>query len=146
RPWPGNALPGPWRNSLRQRRSTLQLTSNARATSAIEIPCSSRWIAANLNSRVNRLRDNPMTHFLHSMDFVSLQKLVNSSRGSFDDLQSELGSFALQRVNLQLPVLGLIEFHSLVDVLHSVAQHAIYQSGQLGGHGFDSNRSSEFGS
>ena len=71
---------------------------------------------------------------------------MDSSRGSFDDLQSELGSFPLQRVNLQLPVLGLIEFHSLVDVLHSVAQHAIYQSGQLGGHGFDSDRSPEFGS
>jgi hypothetical protein len=65
------SLPGPCRNSPRQRCSRLGLTSIARATSAMEIPCSSRWIAAILNSRVNRLRDNPMTHFLHSMDFVS---------------------------------------------------------------------------
>jgi hypothetical protein len=74
----------------------------------------------------------------------SLQKLVNSSCGSLDDLESELGSFALQRINLQLAVLGLIEFHPLVDVVHPVAQDAIDQSGQLGGHGFDGDRSAEF--
>jgi len=53
------------------------------------------------------------------------------------------GSFAFQRINLQLAVLGLIEFHSMVNVVHPVAQHAIDQSGQFGGHGFDGDRSSE---
>src|SRR6202042_1712486 len=62
-PFPGNTLPGPWRNSRRQRCSTLVLTSNARATSPIETPCSSRRTAASLNSLVNILLDNPMTQF-----------------------------------------------------------------------------------
>ena len=74
----------------------------------------------------------------------SLQKLLNSSCESFDDLESELGSFPFQRINLELAVLGLIEFHPLVDVVHPVTQHAIYESGQLGGHGFDGDRSPEF--
>src|SRR5215467_13194040 len=38
-------------------------------------------------------------------------------------------------------MLVLVELHSSVDVVHPVAQHAIYQSGQLGGHGFDGGRS-----
>src|SRR6202140_5254686 len=62
-PLPGNALPGPVRNSRRQRCSTLGLTSNARAASPMETPCSSRRTAASLNSFVNNLRDNPMTQF-----------------------------------------------------------------------------------
>ena len=37
-PLPGNALPGPWRNSRRQRCSTFGFTSNARATSADRYP------------------------------------------------------------------------------------------------------------
>ena len=61
--FPGNALPGPCRNSRRQRCSTLGLTSNARAASPIDIPCSSRRTAASLNSLVNCLRSNPMTQF-----------------------------------------------------------------------------------
>src|SRR5882724_8100534 len=61
-PCPGNTLPGPWRISRRQRCSTLGLTSNARATSPIELPRSSRCTAASLNSLVKILLDNPMTH------------------------------------------------------------------------------------
>src|SRR5262249_46649792 len=61
-PLPGNALPAPRRNSRLQRCSTLGLTSNARATSAIETPCSSRRTPGILNSFLNCLRDNPMTH------------------------------------------------------------------------------------
>ena len=38
---------------------------------AIQMPCSRRCTASNLNFRVNRLRDDPMTHFLHSMVSVS---------------------------------------------------------------------------
>src|SRR5271154_2917541 len=61
-PWPGNTLPGPWRISRRQRCNTLGFTSNARATSPTELPRSSRCTAASLNSFVNILFDNPMTH------------------------------------------------------------------------------------
>ena len=74
-PWPGKTLPGPCRNSRRQRCSTLGLTSNPRATSVIETPASSRRTAANLNSRVNCLRDNPMTqssiHWILSLNQLS---------------------------------------------------------------------------
>jgi hypothetical protein len=48
-----------WRNSRRQRCSTLGFTSNARAASVIDTPCSSRRTTANLNSFVNFLRDDP---------------------------------------------------------------------------------------
>src|SRR5277367_4318593 len=61
-PYPGNTLPDPWRISRRQRCSTFGFTSNARATSPIELPRSSRCTAASLNSLVNILFDNPMTH------------------------------------------------------------------------------------
>jgi hypothetical protein len=60
---PGNALPGPVRNSRRQRCSPLGFTSNARAASPIKTPCSSRRTTASLNSLVNNLRDNSMTQF-----------------------------------------------------------------------------------
>jgi len=62
-PLPGNALPGPRRSSRRQRCSTFGFTSNARATSPRDTPCSSRRTAAGLNSFVNCLRDKPMTQF-----------------------------------------------------------------------------------
>jgi hypothetical protein len=54
-PLPGNALPGPSRNSRHQ-----------------ETPCSSCLTAASLNSFVNCLRDNPVTQILHSMNFECL--------------------------------------------------------------------------
>jgi len=59
----GEDVPGPARNSRRHRCSTFGFTSNPRATSAIDTPCSSRRTAASLNSFVNCLRDNPMTQF-----------------------------------------------------------------------------------
>src|ERR1700736_5466266 len=62
-PWPGNTFPGPCRTPPRPRCSTFGFTSNARAASVIETPCSSRRTAASLNSFVNCLRDNPMTQF-----------------------------------------------------------------------------------
>src|SRR5258706_1047739 len=62
-PGPGNTFPGPGRISRRQRCSTFGFTSNARATSPIELPRSSRCTAASLNSLVNILLDNPMTQF-----------------------------------------------------------------------------------
>jgi len=85
-PLPGNTLPGPWRNSRRQRCSTLAFTSNARATSPMETPCSSRRTAASLNSLVNILLDNPMTQF--SFEWIlSLNRLCHK----WGQLQTQLG-------------------------------------------------------
>src|ERR1700722_284524 len=62
-PCPGNTLPGPCRISRRHRCSTFGFTSNARATSPIELPRSSRCTSASLHSLGNILLDNPMTQF-----------------------------------------------------------------------------------
>jgi hypothetical protein len=56
-------VPRPIPELRRQRCNTLGFTSNARAASVIDTPCSSRRPAANLNSFVSCLRDNPMTQF-----------------------------------------------------------------------------------
>src|SRR5205807_8380135 len=74
------------------------------------------------------------------------QKLRSLSRGSINDAKSQLGCFPLELFNLQLAVLRLVEFRSLVDVLHPVTEHAVDQSSQLGGHGLDRNGCPEFGS
>ena len=63
RPGPLNAWDPNWRNSRRQRYSSLGFTSVARATSATDAPISSRRTAASLNSRVNFRRDRPITQF-----------------------------------------------------------------------------------
>src|SRR5258705_9206178 len=56
---------------------------------------------------------------------LALQKL---RCGSFDDLKAEIGGFALEIVNLQFAVLGVVKLRSSVDEWHAVAQHAIDQS------------------
>ena len=61
-------------------------------------------------------------------------------------MESEIGGFAFEIVNLQFAVLGVVKLRSSVDELHSVAQHAIDQSRQLGGHSLNGNGSSEFSS
>src|SRR6266581_37572 len=65
---------------------------------------------------------------------------------SFDDLESEIGGFALEIVNLQFAVLGVVKLRSLVDEWHAVAQHAIDQSSQLGRHSLNGNGSPELSS
>ena len=65
---------------------------------------------------------------------------------SFNNVKSQLGGFLLEQCDLSLAVLGLVEFRSLVYVFHPVAEHAIDQSRQLGGHGFDGNGGAELGS
>ncbi len=73
----------------------------------------------------------------------ALQKL----RGrSFDDLEPKSGGFALEVVNLQVPVLAFVKLRPPVDERHPVAQHAIHQSSQLGCHSFYGNRSPELSS
>src|SRR6201993_2008639 len=73
----------------------------------------------------------------------SLQKLCCRS---FDDLESEIGGFALEIVNLQFAMLSVVEIGSWIDELHSVAEHSIDQSSQLGRHSFNGNRSPELSS
>src|ERR1700687_2997134 len=79
---------------------------------------------------------------------LTLQKLPplrcrSFSCGSFDDLESQVGSFPLEIVDLQLAVLRVVELRSFVHELHPVAQHTVDQSGQLGRHSLNCNRSPE---
>src|SRR5271154_3820655 len=92
-PLPGNTLPGPWRNSRRQRCSTFASTSNARATSPIETPCSSRRTAASLNSLVNVLLDNPMTQF--SFEWIlSLNQKTAAAPSVLTETACDMGGWA----------------------------------------------------
>src|SRR4030081_121380 len=63
--------------------------------------------------------------------YFSLQKLPPLSCGSFDDLESQLGRSPLERVDLPLAVLNLVELRSSVHEVHAEAQHAVQQAGQL---------------
>jgi hypothetical protein len=58
---------------------------------------------------------------------------------SFNNAKSQLGGFPFELSDLTFPVLGLVEFRSLVYVFHPVAEHPVDQSRQFGGHGFDRN-------
>lgn len=66
---------------------------------------------------------------------ISLQKLLTETAAvplscrSFDDLESQPRGFPLKRVDLTVAVLSLVEVRASVDKLHSVAQHAIHESG-----------------
>src|SRR5215472_11235895 len=48
---------------------------------------------------------------------------------SLDDLESELCSFRLETLDLQLAVLKLVERGSSVHVFHPITQHAVDQAG-----------------
>jgi hypothetical protein len=50
------------------------------------------------------------------------------------------GGFSLEMDHLLLAVLCLIELGSLVYIFHSVAQHAVGEPGEFGGHGLDRHR------
>src|SRR5207244_648908 len=62
---------------------------------------------------------------------ATLQKLRCRS---FDDLESEIGGFAFEIVNLQFAVLGVVKLCSSVEECDAIAEHAIDQSCQLGRH------------
>src|SRR5215467_13017953 len=81
--------------------------------------------------------------FSLAMSKSSLQKLRCRS---FDDLESEIGGFAFEIVDLQFAVLSVVKLRSSVDELHSIAQHAIDQSSQLGSHSLNGNGSPELSS
>ena len=74
--------------------------------------------------------------FSFSASKLSLQKL---DRRSFDDLESEIGGFAFEIVDLQFAVLSVVKLRTSIDELHSIAQHAIDQPGQLGSHSLNGN-------
>src|SRR5271167_3439526 len=59
------------------------------------------------------------------------------SRRHLGDLESKLGGFQLEVFDLELAVLDFVEGRSSVHVFHSVAEHAVDQTCQLGGHGLD---------
>jgi len=75
------------------------------------------------------------------------RRILHSSETQFldcrnwDDLVSQAGGFPLELLNLQLPVLNLVEVGSFVHVFHPVAQHAVNQAGQFGRHGLNGHRS-----
>src|SRR5215472_1353646 len=62
------------------------------------------------------------------------------SCGNFGDLESEHGGFPLEKVDLMLAMLELVDLGSFVDVFHPIAQHVVHQTGQLGCHGFGCHR------
>src|SRR6266481_3060826 len=76
--------------------------------------------------------------FSFSASKFSLQKLRCRN---FDDLESEIGGFAFEIVNLQFAVLSVVKLRSSVDECHAIAQHAINQSSQLGSHSLNGNGS-----
>jgi len=45
--------------------------------------------------------------------------------------------------NLDLPVLSLVERRASIHVFHAIAQYAVDQAGQLGGHGLDRDGGSD---
>src|SRR6266446_10763467 len=61
-------------------------------------------------------------------------------RRNLDDLESKLGGFRLEVFGLWLAVLGFVERRSSVHVFHSVAEHEVDQTCQLGGHGLNRHR------
>jgi hypothetical protein len=65
---------------------------------------------------------------------------------SFNNPKSQLGGVPFELSDLSLAVLGLVDFGSLVHIFHPVAEHAVDQSRQLSGHGFDCNGGAELGS
>src|SRR5271156_5867685 len=65
---------------------------------------------------------------------------------NFNNAKSQLGGFPFELSYLSFAVFCLVEFRSLVHVFHPVAEHAVDQSRQLGGHGFDGNGGAELSS
>src|ERR1035437_5690384 len=76
----------------------------------------------------------------------TLQKLPPLSCRSFDDLKSHFRSSPLEIADLELAVLSFVELRSFVHEFHTVAQHTVDQTGQLGRHSFNRNRSPELSS
>jgi hypothetical protein len=58
-----------------------------------------------------------------------------SGWSKFDILQSQLGGFSRAMNDLLFAVLGVIELGFLVCIFHSVAQHAVGDTGEFDGHG-----------
>ena len=61
--------------------------------------------------------------------------MILSSCSNFGNLQPELCGFSPEMNDLLFAVLCLIKLGYLVDIFHSVAQHAGDEAGGFGGHG-----------
>src|SRR6516225_10130343 len=79
---------------------------------------------------------NRLPHKGELLDW-KLSRSYPSCGGRLDNLVADLGGFPLEIFDLYLPMLRLIYGGSLVDIFHPVAQHAVDQAGELGGHGLD---------
>ncbi len=64
---------------------------------------------------------------------------------SWCDLQAEFSSLLPEGLDLSLAVSLLIVFRTFVDVVLTILQHSIDQSGEPMGHGGDGFRGAEFG-
>jgi hypothetical protein len=71
-----------------------------------------------------------------SLGAVPLEALHKFRCGSSDDLESEIGGFALEIVNLQFAMLSIVKLRSSVDEVHSVAQ-TVNKLQKTAGIGFD---------
>src|SRR5580692_5440282 len=93
-----------------------------------------------LSSRSSPLRITQLAKNLSRNSPQNLPFVVLSRCSNFDDLQPELGGFSLEMDDLLFAVLCLIELGSLVHIFHSVAQHAVDEPGEFGGHGLGRHR------
>src|SRR5439155_12331689 len=93
-----------------------------------------------------RLAGTALARASRTMRRCTLQKLRPLRCRRFDDFESQLGGFPFEKADLLLAMLSFVELRPTVHELHSVAQHAVDKSGQLGCHGLDCDRSSELGS
>jgi hypothetical protein len=69
-----------------------------------------------------RLPQSTRTCMEEGLGTVPLKAFQKLRCGSFDDLESEIGGFASEIVNLQFAMLSIVKLRSSVDEVHSVAQ------------------------
>ena len=74
---------------------------------------------------------------------LSRNFFVGSSRMGCCDLQAELGCFLSEELDLLLAVSLLIVFRTFVDVMLTILEHSIDQSGEPMGHCGDGFRSAK---
>jgi hypothetical protein len=98
-------------------------TCSIRAASAIETPCSNRRTAANLNSFVNCLRDNPITQF--SVQWILSLNYLSQFWGPLqlhDNLNSGSLSLPLATPNLANLVAAGMEDTEYPDSRHQAVE------------------------
>src|SRR5712691_4795046 len=101
-----------------------------------------RWVFSLSSSANSFARFSGISVVSHSgMGWrAALRKLLLSRRCE-DNLKAQLGCFPLEGVDLALAVACLVKYRALVHKLHPVAEHSIHESGQLGCHSLNRDRS-----